>query len=373
RADGLLAAMLRFAPCERGRRYVACAVSAAASDAASADLASDWLWFLLMPLKCAHKLDEPDFSALSTPSDEEELDAATQLRLKTFSDKVRARDGGRCVVVGPKLRLRAEPTHILKRTNEEMPTEEGSAVGSTSSTSLLAITNVPIFQTSNSESITWGILHHYADIPAEMTTDPDWQQHIDEPDNGVTLELSVRRMYNNFEWYFKETGPDCYQVKRLAVTDPIVLDLRGDTPVEFTDLSGTGIALPDPRYVRAHAAIAQVLYDQGIGEYLDEVLLTLIPDVSLVQPGKFLDSEDFLIRNDLLRLARYGDIHQLPAEGVDTVAISCHIFTNPEIPHSLFTHPERLCAQHSIILTGADEVGWITYRDITLALRPKYT
>ncbi|KAA1467302.1 hypothetical protein DENSPDRAFT_832315 [Dentipellis sp. KUC8613] len=297
RAGRLLAAMLRFAPCERGRRYVACAVAAAASDAACADLASDWLWFLLMPLKCAHKLDEPDFSSLSTPSEEEDLDVATQLRLKTFSDKVRARDGGRCVVVGPKLRLRAEPTHILKRTNEDLPTEEGSA-------------------TSNSEFITWGILHYYADIPVELTTDPDWQQHIDEPDNGVTLELSVRRMYNNFEWFFKETGPDCYQVRRLSVTDPIVLDLRGDTPVEFTDLSGTGIPLPDPRFIRAHAAIAQVLYDQGIGEYLDEVLLTLIPDVSLVQPGKFADSEDFLIRNDLLRLARYGDIHQLPAEGV---------------------------------------------------------
>ena len=61
------------------------------------------------------------------------------------------------------------------------------------------------------------------------------------------------------------------------------------------------ISLPKPEYLALHAAIAHILHETRLGEYLSTMMDYFIPDSSSVLPGKFT-SEDLALRIRLMQI-----------------------------------------------------------------------
>ena len=61
------------------------------------------------------------------------------------------------------------------------------------------------------------------------------------------------------------------------------------------------IPLPKPEYLALHAAIAHILHETRLGEYLSTLIDYFIPDEASVLPGKF-DAEDLPLRIKLRQI-----------------------------------------------------------------------
>jgi hypothetical protein len=61
------------------------------------------------------------------------------------------------------------------------------------------------------------------------------------------------------------------------------------------------IPLPKPEYIALHAAIAHILHETKLGEYLSTIIDYFMPNSSSVLPGKF-NSEDLPLRITLMQI-----------------------------------------------------------------------
>jgi hypothetical protein len=77
---------------------------------------------------------------------------------------------------------------------------------------------------------------------------------------------------------------------------------HGRQVVKFqNDSNEPDIPLPKPEYLALHAAIAHILDETKLGEYLRNMIDYFIPDSSSVPPGKFT-SEDLALRIRLMQI-----------------------------------------------------------------------
>jgi hypothetical protein len=95
--------------------------------------------------------------------------------------------------------------------------------------------------------------------------------------------------------------PDEYAVKWF-VEALIIFTAFGREVVKFQNQSNKfTIPLPKPEYLALHAAIAHILHETKLGEYLSTLIDYFVPNSSLVLPGKF-NSEDLLLRIKLMQI-----------------------------------------------------------------------
>lgn len=201
------------------------------------------------------------------------------------------RDGYRCVVTGRydakhpqvppedlKRRVDLEASHILHRA-------------------------VAVFKkSSNNEEYlsaltTFDILRHYADLPIKNIE--DIAHIIDDPSNGIALQADAHKGFDKFRWSLKETNiKNVYKTvihedNAAGIEEEGQLVTFADHSRDFMKLSessasssrprkklrsgvagdaSSGIALPNPLFIRIHGAIAGVLYMSGAGESIDKAL-----------------------------------------------------------------------------------------------------
>lgn len=71
--------------------------------------------------------------------------------------------------------------------------------------------------------------------------------------------------------------------------------------MKFENKANEPIPLPKPDYLALHSAIAHILHETGLGEYLSTVIQCFIPNLSSMPLGKF-SAEDFPLRIALMRI-----------------------------------------------------------------------
>jgi hypothetical protein len=104
--------------------------------------------------------------------------------------------------------------------------------------------------------------------------------------------------------------PDVYVVRWLS--DPLTLYQDHHRPtIRLENKSEDPIALPDPKFLMIHAAIAKVLHSSGVGEYLDLVMNMFHPGSSPPRPGNF-GGEDLELRLSVLSLVHFSPQTDIP-------------------------------------------------------------
>ncbi|KAF5378070.1 hypothetical protein D9615_007499 [Tricholomella constricta] len=139
---------------------------------------------------------------------------------------------------------------------------------------------------SNSAVTTFDILRNYASLSPEAIQ--ELEDNIEDPYNGILLAVDPRYGFERFQWCLQETETrDRYKVKiygrvygihGMAWTDSKFVEFK-DHSEEFRADKGESlrkrgreIPLPNPCYLRIHAAVAGILNMSGAGKFFDELL-----------------------------------------------------------------------------------------------------
>jgi hypothetical protein len=93
---------------------------------------------------------------------------------------------------------------------------------------------------------------------------------------------------------------DEYEVKwfREAL---VIFSAFGRKVVTFQNANQPNIPLPKPEYLALHAAIAHILDETKLGEYLSTIIDYFMPNSSSVLPGK-LNAEDLPLMITLMQI-----------------------------------------------------------------------
>ncbi|GBE81607.1 hypothetical protein SCP_0313360 [Sparassis crispa] len=293
---------------EAGRRYTVCAICACHHGGTPnnvedhilsqlRDLATVWLSHLLFMFKVkgSHTKQQNDTpSVIATPILDDTTTELTQGAPKSRSEKFKLqllkRDDYRCVVSGaPDISF---PDYPEDRVHEVVFTQACHIIQP-------AIADFDPPESANKKSYlsaltTFDILRNYASVP--IANIADFQETIHDPSNGITMNFDAHRGFDNFAWCLKATEvPNKYNV--VYYRGPHGLHTR-PSEITFSDHSAEidsteekassllkrqctrasasgprqGISLPNPLYLRIHAAIAGILHMSGVGRFIDEVL-----------------------------------------------------------------------------------------------------
>ncbi|GJJ12707.1 hypothetical protein Clacol_006951 [Clathrus columnatus] len=305
----LLEMMLKHAPNELGRRYVAEAIGKSHADGTTSlvELSNTWLRYLLVPCTLNNMFFQnliysiievkANRSSTSVPPSESAtptLDTDTAYNLDPHPPRrdpsmmglVRLREGYRCPITefyntdnAPQneYTLPLEVAHIIKR-----------AVG--------------VFDPNKDKGslTTWDILKNF--IGWDMKRTQEVVLKLDMPLNGMLLERNLHHRWDDFAWTLKpvvDNGlvvPDTYDVEEIrpqgfpflhkANGSPVnrritFQDRGGDQfvgsymPDEDRGLIGHPRPLPDPELISLHRALCKVLHLSGAAEYIDSIFRDL--------------------------------------------------------------------------------------------------
>ncbi|TFK62798.1 hypothetical protein BDN72DRAFT_964320 [Pluteus cervinus] len=129
-------------------------------------------------------------------------------------------------------------------------------------------------QSAMSAVSTLSILKNYCGIPVEMIN--NLTGGIDGDDNGLILDLTVHRAFDEFNWTLVPVeGQNRYRVEYFGRNRhgmKISWDKIATHVVEFKDNSNMGIDVPHPFHFRIHAAVGCMLHTSGVGNFLGELL-----------------------------------------------------------------------------------------------------
>jgi len=286
-SNKVLSAMLNHAPTDRGTRYVSCAILSCTKQLDLwIGLAWDWLKFLLLPFKTSHKEKLEPLSLSSTPtisSPAANVSVVPTQRPSDFETQLRRRQGGVCAVID----IRGEQgkfigAHIVRRS---IAKADDSNAG-----------------IASARTVTWDILRHYVDLSEEFIA--SLSTTIDSPGNGVLLEMALHASFDDYEWCFVPTeDPGVYTVKWF--TEPSYLfEVAGRSQIKFESKYSTPIELPHTKFLTIHRAVAEVLHESGVGEYLNLFMDTFSTRNSPFCPEK-LEGQELALRLSLLPLAAH--------------------------------------------------------------------
>ncbi|TDL24181.1 hypothetical protein BD410DRAFT_786266 [Rickenella mellea] len=261
-AAPILEAMLEYSVMAGGvdgQRYTACAINTCHHSVHGCqlllNLAEMWLNYFLYPFKRASRIPSEPPSENTTPDSE---DPAGCLALAPgnrtdVADRLLQRDGGRCVITK------------LPSTKSLPPGFRGKA----SVTESAHFIRRSLCVNKYASSVTWDIVRHYTHMSANTIDEISWW--IDEPENGMTLDIGAHRTFDELEWCLIPQEPNTYKIKHF--TEVRVFDAPSETVV-FVDRSEPphSIPLPNREFVALHAAVAHVLHMSGAAVVIDEIL-----------------------------------------------------------------------------------------------------
>ncbi|KAK7680799.1 hypothetical protein QCA50_016107 [Cerrena zonata] len=280
----ILQSVLNHAPCEHGRRYIACAIIwCGPNEQKLVELANDLVKFLLLPFFRASKNISPPTSKTSSPAlltTQQVLDTIEHNTPASFRPLLETRQNEECAIIRklPNSSLGTRSAHITKPSFAKEDDSDD--------------TNFAIHRPFQA---TWNIIHHYANISLDVL-----QDRIDSPENGILMSIDMHRAFEKFEWCLIPTGqPSEYTVKWLTELPLAIFVLLGRPVVTFADDSSNSIPLPKPEYLALHAAIAHILHETRLGEYFETIAAYFFPNSSTIPWKKFNDT-DFLLRAALM-------------------------------------------------------------------------
>ncbi|KII85632.1 hypothetical protein PLICRDRAFT_56854 [Plicaturopsis crispa FD-325 SS-3] len=304
----LLAAMIEHAPTKTGRRYATAAICACREGARSASvLASEGEALTLKNLQClaefwySHFLwvswpmpymygreTSPTPSEYATPTGKNAIGRTEDMRTRVLR-----RDAYRCAITGilshsefngtrPQLVIKetfaVDNAYILKRAAVNVPNEEDSPA------------------VRRSAAYAWDILKQYGalDEPNEGNT----AALVDDPSNRIAMESHACISFEGFHFSLEPTTvPHHYIIKeyescfswtrpphptivfqdhtpawpvppsKQSVARSIETSVDPDEPVE----PAKPVALPNPKYLALHNALAGILHTSGAGSVLWQV------------------------------------------------------------------------------------------------------
>ncbi|KAF8867689.1 hypothetical protein CPB84DRAFT_1811096 [Gymnopilus junonius] len=287
---------------ESGKRYVACAILVCSEEddvvGALQALGTIWLTHLLFIFKASkdhgnQSNEKP--SGLATPTVNK---TATH-----FLERVLKRDGYACVVTGyqdskhpnpgPDDQVNLISAHILRRAIGQFDNDHNS-------------------KSFRSAVITFDIL-----------TLEELHNELDDPSNGVTLELNAHKAFDQFKWCLKATEKEHVYDLKIFKSGGLLRkpenmrisfqDHGNDFLPASTRKRNHPVNLPDPRYFAIHAAIAGVLNMSGGGRFFDELLDKYKDDRGNVPPVRSWPELEALVEEELL--------DESIAEGFQIVAV----------------------------------------------------
>ncbi|GJJ16067.1 hypothetical protein Clacol_010346 [Clathrus columnatus] len=293
----LLEMMLKHAPNELGRRYVAEAIGKSHADGTTSlvELSNTWLRYLLVPCTLNNMFFQnliysiievkANRSSTSVPPSESAtptLDTDTAYNLDPHPP---GRDPSMMRALSPNYNtdnapqneetLFLEVAHIIKR-----------AIG--------------VFDPNKDKGslTTWDTLKKF--VGWDMKRTQEVVLKLDMPLNGMLLQHDLHRGWDDFAWTFKPVVnnglvvPDTYDVEVIRrfpslykangslVNRRITFQDRGGDqfvesymPDEDRGLIGHPRPLPDPELISLHRALCKVLHLSGAAEYIDSIFRDL--------------------------------------------------------------------------------------------------
>ncbi|KZP08919.1 hypothetical protein FIBSPDRAFT_1052094 [Athelia psychrophila] len=263
-ADTLLTALLDNAPTNDGKQYVAEAILFKVKEDLPVRrefleaVANAWLIYLLASIEASsHKpLADTIPSPIQTPNlrDTEILiDSAGRGNQAAFRDLLHQRQGWKCAVSGkvascaPQALQRGHGTtpyliasHIVQHSLNNFGEEAADVTRAV---------------------ISWDMLQAWSSYDLRKLVD----DKLASPMNGVLLRADLAVEFENFFFWFEETGtPNSYKLKARDSRHE-----RGDLVVTFHNAHDKPIDLPDREILALHRAFARVLHFSGAAEYLE--------------------------------------------------------------------------------------------------------
>ncbi|KAF8268184.1 hypothetical protein EI94DRAFT_1700463 [Lactarius quietus] len=120
-----------------------------------------------------------------------------------------------------------------------------------------------LFCPTHYSNTVWTIINGFAHINILDELNGDKAHRLS---NVLTLSVQVQHLFDDLLMWFEEV-PNTPQTYTVCSTDNMHLRIVPNPLVTFTSIGG--LDLPDPRYLRLHAAICRVAYMSGAAEYLD--------------------------------------------------------------------------------------------------------
>ncbi|KAF4611201.1 hypothetical protein D9613_007134 [Agrocybe pediades] len=157
---------------------------------------------------------------------------------------------------------------------------------------------------------TFDILVNFTHLPVK--TLEELHDQLDDPSNGMALEMNAHAAFDDFLWCLKRTETEhVYDLKTLHPHAPL-LKKPENNQVSFTDHSNQfpldnahtkyrSVDLPDPRYIAIHSAIAEILHMSGAGNFFDDLLDDYRDDEDNVPAVRSWSELEALMGNLLLR------------------------------------------------------------------------
>jgi len=105
----------------------------------------------------------------------------------------------------------------------------------------------------------------YEDLPERLNG-----ADIHSLDNIMTLQHDIHSWFDKLQLWF-EAVDDKENTYNICATDEIALLSCKANPIVFKS-THPDLPLPDPVYLRIHAAICRVAHLSGAGEYMDKIL-----------------------------------------------------------------------------------------------------
>jgi len=119
--------------------------------------------------------------------------------------------------------------------------------------------------------------------------------------NVMTMQVDVHMKFDSLGIWFEETGtPNKYNIcaRRQA-------NLAGLPPTVTFTTTDPRLPLPDPRYLRVHAACARVAHLSGAGECIDRVIRDMQYTDVLAPDGSSAEVLDFALMHSLRAQAAF--------------------------------------------------------------------
>ncbi|KAF8880658.1 hypothetical protein BD779DRAFT_1548252 [Infundibulicybe gibba] len=255
RLDDLLSAMLKHAPQECGKRYVAVALHIARDKGGTTvvNVARSWMEHLFLPVST--------LAVTGTRWDEDWT--PTPLDPGSLREKVAIREQYKCAITGMVDRIYAE-----KLRGQGLRAPAGFR-RSMSVAHIIPPSLSELIENSAETHVTHmsNMLFCWTGLDMKLLG-----SHVNAPENAVLMTLDEQLSFERLHIYFDKaaypTAPNKYTVQ-MATNLVELSNERTSAEVEFH--ARDGIQPPNPEYLAVHAAFAKVVNICGAAAYVEDI------------------------------------------------------------------------------------------------------
>ncbi|KIM43724.1 hypothetical protein M413DRAFT_68654, partial [Hebeloma cylindrosporum] len=136
----------------------------------------------------------------------------------------------------------------------------------------------------------WALVHNFSGISVLEELNAS---SIHDPSNILTLGLDVHKLFDDLQLWF-EAVPNNVDTYDICSPFPLVPHLIPHTRVTFS--TNTERPLPDPRYLKLHAAVCRIAHLSGAAEYIESFDRDTESTTVLARDGSSADLLSFALQ-----------------------------------------------------------------------------